>query len=413
MRSQSRHEALKDLFSEFRRSRFLEARAPSFADVAVEGELRYRENPFAHVEERAIHLALLILEDPQVHNFLCQMRRIRLTIIASHAHQHQESWADLSHDLPIHSHARFPHSLDDQTHIEKSIGVQQRGQTSCLRWVLVPGYSCTVMMDLEEHVAERRELVDAYLKERLAQCQDPLVSELLSAMEYALQGGKRIRAILVMEGAELGGETPQNVLPTAAAVECFHAYSLVHDDLPAMDNDTERRGQPTVHVRFGEATAILVGDSLIPFGFELLSVEQLKYSPPGRVLRAGALFSEALGWRGLTGGQLLDLSRSMDNRLRPEIDRRKTAALFEASLVAGALLAGMRDKQLESLKSFGTQLGLAYQLVDDVLDGEIARGEAKPRVSIQMEAALAALDAFGERAMRLRELTQFLAIRRL
>lgn len=269
-------------------------------------------------------------------------------------------------------------------------------------------------MELQTYLAERGHWIDQYLKEQLARHQDPPVRELLAAMEYALAGGKRIRAILLMEGAQLGGEEPQRVLPAAAAVECFHAYSLVHDDLPAMDNDSERRGQPTVHVRFGEATAILAGDSLLPLGFELLNVEQVKYSPLERVQQVNALFSQALGWRGLTGGQLLDLSYAHNEELRPEINRRKTAVLFEASLAAGAMLAGMKAHQLNSLRDFGLQLGLAYQLVDDMLDEQIAPSSAtKQRVQVHTDTALAELEPFGERAARLRELAQYLAGRRL
>jgi geranylgeranyl pyrophosphate synthase len=250
------------------------------------------------------------------------------------------------------------------------------------------------------------------------------VSRLLEAIGYALEGGKRIRAVLVMEGAELSGERPERVLPTAAAVECFHAYSLVHDDLPAMDNDMIRRGQPAVHVRVGEDTAILVGDSLIPLGFELLSQEQLLYSPPELVLQVIALFARALGSQGLTGGQLLDLAGIPDETLWPEVHRRKTAVLFEASLAAGAILGGMSAEEVAKLRDFGIQLGLAYQLVDDVLDWEGAEGkaalsrfmsrrQAEQRMHEQTEAALAALDALGERAARLRALTRYLASRRI
>jgi len=271
-------------------------------------------------------------------------------------------------------------------------------------------------MSLEEYVAERRRWVDEYLSAHLRRCHDPHVHTLLEAMEYALRGGKRIRAVLVMEGAELMGEKPERVLSTAAAVECFHAYSLVHDDLPAMDNAAERRGHPTTHVRFGEATAILAGDSLISLGFELITVEQWKYSLPQRVLRVSALFAEALGWRGLTGGQLMDLCGVAGVSSREEMHRRKTAALFEASLTAGAILGGMGEDQLTELKNFGTQLGLTYQLVDDLLDGEIAHeneNKARQRVEAQTQLALAALQRFGKRGARLRELTQFLAVRRL
>jgi len=276
-------------------------------------------------------------------------------------------------------------------------------------------------MDLEAYLAERRSWVDEFLKERLEQAYDPLVAELLEAMAYAIEGGKRIRAVLVMEGAELAGGSPRNALPTAAAVECFHAYSLVHDDLPAMDNDAVRRGKPTVHIRFGEATAILTGDALIPLGFELISREQLKYSAPERVLQVIALFSEALGPRGLAGGQLLDLRGDKGREVWPEVHRRKTAALFESSLVAGAILGGMRAKEVDKLRDFGLRLGLAFQLVDDLLDWDkregaaisriMSREEAERLIEKQTEEALLALRPFGVRAARLQALTEHLGRR--
>jgi len=272
-------------------------------------------------------------------------------------------------------------------------------------------------MDLEVYLEECRSRVEGFLFEWLARQRDPLVSELFEAIEYALEGGKRIRAVLVMEGAELAGADPEGVLPTAAAVECFHAYSLVHDDLPAMDNDLERRGRPTVHIRFGEATAILVGDSLIPMGFELIGKEQLKFSPPERVLEVIALFSETLGPQGLTGGQLLDLDPAASKELYPEVNRRKTAALIGASVLAGAILGGLDRDRLSALRDFGVSLGSAYQLIDDLIDWEGdtklgSREELRRQAEEHTEAALRALEAFGERAERLKLLTSHLASRR-
>ena len=273
---------------------------------------------------------------------------------------------------------------------------------------------------LQQDWETRRAQVERYLHEVLARRRDPVVSELLSAVAYALEGGKRVRALLVMEGAELAGLEAERVLPTAAAVECFHAYSLVHDDLPAMDNDVERRGRPTVHVKFGESTAILVGDTLLPLGFELLAREQPKHVPPERVLAVAGLFAETLGERGLTGGQYLDL-RGVDKTLWPEVHLRKTARLIEASLAAGAILGGLPDAELQQLREFGLHLGRTYQLVDDLLDwgsgGQadlsrfMSREEAECLVEEQTQRALEALAPLGKRAERLKVLTQWLAQR--
>lgn len=273
-------------------------------------------------------------------------------------------------------------------------------------------------MDLGEGLTERRAWVDRYLQDVLARRRDPRVSELQEAIAYALEGGKRVRALLVMEGAELAGADPQSVLPTAAAVECFHAYSLVHDDLPAMDDDRERRGRPTVHVRFGEATAILVGDTLLPLGFELVAAEQAGISGPERTLPVLQLLARALGERGLTGGQYLDL-RGVGAEEWPEVHARKTAALIQASLEAGARLGGMAEPELKRLREFGERLGRTYQLVDDLLDWDrggqadlsrfLSRGEARRLVQEQTDRALKSLIPFGDRARRLREFTIRLA----
>ena len=275
-------------------------------------------------------------------------------------------------------------------------------------------------MVLEREFAQRRAWVDRYLREVLARRRDPLVGKLQEAMAYALEGGKRVRALLVMEGAELAGAEPESVLPTAAAVECFHAYSLVHDDLPAMDDDRERRGRPTVHVRFGEATAILVGDTLIPMGFELIAHDQAAISGPERTLPVLRLFARVLGERGLTGGQHLDLE-GVSAEGWPEVHARKTAALIRASLEAGARLGGMAEFELERLRAFGEHLGRTYQLVDDLLDWSgsgkadlarfLSREEARRLVRAGTEAALQSLEPFGERARRLRELAKRLAER--
>ena len=281
-------------------------------------------------------------------------------------------------------------------------------------------------MDLRAHVAERRTWVDDYLERWLAERVDAPVAGLQEALSYALQGGKRVRAVLVMEAAELGSLSPEHALPTAAAIECFHAYSLVHDDLPVMDDDDERRGRPTVHVRYGEANAVLVGDSLLPLGFELIGREQRRYVGAERLIDVVALFAETLGWRGLTGGQYLDLLEtppaSPNGEPWQEVHNRKTAELIRAALVAGGTLAALSREHLAQLRTFGTHLGLTYQLVDDVLDWSERDGSARlakfmdrqaawERIRSETDAAIDALAAFDAGADRLRAIAMELAAR--
>jgi len=281
-------------------------------------------------------------------------------------------------------------------------------------------------MDVEAHFAERRAWVNEYLERWLGEHGDPPVATLQEAVAYALQGGKRVRAILVMEAAELGGLSAEHTLPTAAAIECFHAYSLVHDDLPAMDDDVERRGRPTVHVQYGEANAVLVGDSLLPLGFELISREQRRYVGAERLMDVVALFAETLGCRGLTGGQYLDLLETPPSTANAEpwyeVHSRKTARLIWTALVAGGTLAGLGRDALERLRTFGTHLGLAYQLVDDVHDWNELDGSARlskfmdreaawDRIRRETDAAIDALSTLNDRADRLRDITMELAAR--
>ncbi len=275
-------------------------------------------------------------------------------------------------------------------------------------------------MKSESILAAHKERIELFIEQKLISEPDQPVQYLRDAMLYALKGGKRIRALLVMLAAELMGERAERVLPAAGAVECFHAYSLVHDDLPAMDNALVRRGFPSVHAKFGEATAILVGDSLIPLGFEWLSADQRQISPDKRVLEVIALFANVLGSKALTGGQYLDLCSSADPALQKEILTRKTAALIEASLLAGAILGGASLAQLEHLKKFGLNLGLAFQYADDLLDWGsdrrqifMSQSELKILINNLTEEALSALANFGEQAETLKDLAKSLAARTL
>ncbi len=255
--------------------------------------------------------------------------------------------------------------------------------------------------------------------------------ELADAMRYALVGGKRIRAFLVLESARLSGLSDQEALPAAAAVEALHAYSLVHDDLPAMDDDDLRRGMPTCHVQWSEATAILAGDALQTLAFQLLTSEQIG-GADARVALIAAL-GQAVGAPGMVQGQMLDIAAEtavdpVDEQGIIRIQRAKTGALIEFSAMAGAIIAGTDPKPLQE---YARNLGLAFQIADDILDvtgDEAATGKrvgkdgaagkatfvsllglegARARAEELICDAEAALSPYGDAAGNLRELARF------
>lgn len=197
------------------------------------------------------------------------------------------------------------------------------------------------------------------------------------AMRYSVfAGGKRLRPILCLAGAEICGGTAARVMPTACALEVLHTYSLVHDDLPAMDDDDLRRGRPTNHKVFGEGLAILAGDGLLTYAFELMAQNaRVRGVKPERVLEAIALVARAAGSRGMVGGQAVDLSSESDAvlnghraRVLDFIHRHKTGALIKASLEAGAVLVGASAAQRRALGDYGENIGVAFQIADDILD---------------------------------------------
>ncbi|MBI3021547.1 MAG: polyprenyl synthetase family protein [Candidatus Omnitrophica bacterium] len=235
------------------------------------------------------------------------------------------------------------------------------------------------------------------------------------AMRYCVfPGGKRFRPLLCLGACEAVGAPARQALSAACAVELIHTYSLVHDDLPAMDNADERRGQPACHRKFGEGNAILVGDALLTLAFELLSRNGAPNS-----LAIIRRFGHACGTVGLIGGQVLDLQvisqpRTSTERTLRDIAQRKTAALISASVAAGALAGGAASgPPLKRLERYGQEIGLAFQLVDDVHDVEglarvmgadQARSEAKRLIT----RAVRALEPFGKRAGILRQLADWL-----
>ncbi len=199
-------------------------------------------------------------------------------------------------------------------------------------------------------------------------------ARLHEAMRYSVMaGGKRVRPVMAMAAYEAcGGSQARLVLPAAAALELLHTYSLIHDDLPAMDNDDLRRGKPTSHVVFGEALAILAGDSLLTLGAELLVTHPKGVASLARRAKAARLVFRAIGTQGMAGGQVLDLEAEGAREITAEslarIHRLKTGAFLEACLAAGGIWAGARAQSLGALRRYGAAVGLAFQVVDDILD---------------------------------------------
>jgi geranylgeranyl diphosphate synthase type II len=226
----------------------------------------------------------------------------------------------------------------------------------------------------ERYLAGRAALVDAFL-DRYLPVESTPPETISRAVRYSLfAGGKRLRPVLVLAAAEAVGGEAEDALPAAAAFEMIHTYSLIHDDLPAMDNDSLRRGRPTSHVVFGEAIAILAGDALQAHAFAVLADPP----PPCRVpaerrLRAITELASAAGVAGMVGGQVLDLEsegRPVDAATLERIHRHKTGALIRASARVGAIVSGASEDDVSRLTRFGEEAGLAFQIVDDILDVE-------------------------------------------
>ena len=260
------------------------------------------------------------------------------------------------------------------------------------------------------------------------------------AMRYSALGqGKRLRPFFVCESAKLLGADHQNALRVGAALECIHCYSLVHDDLPAMDDDDLRRGKPTNHIAFDEATAILAGDGLLTVAFEILADEATHADPSVRANLVLEL-AKASGHNGMVGGQMLDLEaekhsgQSLEEIIK--IQSLKTGALFHFSLVSGAILAGGTPAQFAALETYAEKVGLAFQIADDVLDVESSPEElgkatqkdagagkstfidlygldgAKQRAAKLSDEACEALTMFGDRAENLYAAARFIVERK-
>jgi geranylgeranyl diphosphate synthase, type II len=294
-------------------------------------------------------------------------------------------------------------------------------------------------MDIRAYLAAKKIVVEEALARHMLVA-DGLLVDHIRAMRYSLfAGGKRVRPILCIAAAEALNGISQPLLPIACAFECIHTYSLIHDDLPAMDNDELRRGKPTNHMVYGEAGAILAGDGLLTYAFELLSDTALAaHIDDGRRLRLINIIARAAGSLGMVGGQALDVAaegRQVDFDTLRLIHSRKTGALITAAVQAGAIIGGASEEQFAALTSYGEKVGLAFQIVDDLLNvvgtaeelGKAAGSDAdrqkatypaffgleatRAKAEKVVQEAIAALDKFDAQADPLRELAQYVYTR--
>lgn len=230
------------------------------------------------------------------------------------------------------------------------------------------------MFDLKAYLKEKQQTVNAALDE-LWDDQEPCPTLLVQAMRYCLEaGGKRLRPILCIAGSEAVGGSEADVMPAACALELIHTYSLIHDDLPAMDDDDLRRGKPTCHKAFDEATAILTGDALLTAAFEILAAAGRKrHGDALKWLDVVYLIARASGYPGMVQGQMLDLASEGKEITWEELERLqrlKTGAIIEASVRAGGILGRGTAQQIASLGAYGRHIGLAFQVADDILNIE-------------------------------------------
>jgi farnesyl diphosphate synthase len=297
---------------------------------------------------------------------------------------------------------------------------------------------------LDAVAAEIDALLDRLLTERRESGELARPARLLEAMRYAtLSGGKRLRPFLVVETAALFGVARDQALLAGTALECVHCYSLVHDDLPAMDNDDLRRGQPTAHKAFDEATAILAGDALLTFAFDVLARDDTHADANVRIELVTEL-ARASGLGGMAGGQMLDLAaegrfgekRKLGEKDIATLQAMKTGALIGFACRAGAILGKAGSQQRVALERYGSAIGQAYQIADDLLDLEgdaalvgkatgkdaaagkatlvaaLGRDQAAARLEALIAEAENALTPFGDRAATLRAAAHFIAARR-
>lgn len=301
------------------------------------------------------------------------------------------------------------------------------------------GRSDHLYMDIKGYLKNKRDVVDRAL-EKIVPPSATYPPRVFDAMRYSLfAGGKRIRPILAIAAAESLGAADAGLMPIAGALELIHTYSLVHDDLPAMDNDDLRRGRPTCHKVYGDAIAILAGDGLLNLAFEVLTdPRRLKSVPANRMLAITADIAHASGVFGMVGGQVVDMEsegKDVDFPTLEYIHTHKTGALLRASVRAGALYGRASAKRLRALTRYGEFAGLAFQIADDILDitgteeeigkdvgSDLEKGkktfpsfygleESRRRAREVSERAVAALADFDRKADPLRELAKYIVTR--
>ena len=291
-------------------------------------------------------------------------------------------------------------------------------------------------MDFAHYIEERAGWLDAALVRSIED--DAIPERLVEAMRYSLEaGGKRIRPILCFAGAETVGGSADRVMPAAVALEMIHTFSLIHDDLPAMDDDSLRRGKPTSHKVFGEAVAILAGDGLLAEAFYVLA--DAKGLDAGLMMRAVREIARAAGARGMTGGQAIDMEstgKRIGEAQLTKLHLYKTGALITASVTSGAIICGGSDDEIESLQRYGEAVGLAFQIADDVLDVEgdqeligkdvgsdegqekstfpaiIGLEASKRQAEALVNQAVAAVEPFGDRAEALKLIAKYIIERK-
>jgi len=299
-------------------------------------------------------------------------------------------------------------------------------------------------MEIKTYLNEQRLVIEQALERYMltTEMENGVFAHHIEAMRYSLfAGGKRVRPILCMAAGQAIGPRPDpdtDLLPIACALECIHTYSLIHDDLPAMDDDDLRRGKPTNHTIYGEAGAILAGDGLLTWAFDLLSNSEQNSLSPEKRLRIIAIIARAAGSLGMVGGQALDIAN--ENQAFPfetlcAIHQSKTGALITASILAGAIGAGADQRQQEALTRYGEQVGLAFQIVDDLLNvtatteqlgkaagSDASKGKAtypaffglettREKAATAVQEALDALVLFDEKADPLRAIAQYILTR--